>query len=509
MIETRFAACMLLVLIPTSVARAQERPLWTEPLQERVQAFDTTGVGSVIVQLKTSAFAIDAESGKRLWTRADVLEYELVRGTPFVVFVTPKGRSVADLASGRDLWSLNALALTAVKGLIHLPSAGTVLVYGTGPASPHTLVAARYETGEVLWQQVSLFSDPAVAPKAAKIQYRTYYLDTPSTIVLDPTEDGLLRLDLQTGRVLWRIAQPQLPSKGDRILLFPADDHILVAHGKQLFAVNHRDGALAWIRKQKLPSPVAQAALTSSGLLVRGAANVDRKGRVSWRPYLALLDARTGTTRWTTEGVKFNGRSEFFLEESRVVIGLSTGVAEYDLATGAVLRTHSMPEFDGGEHPCCLERDAEGRLRIWSSQNLRLFDAQGTPIYSVYLKAPGASFLAKLATVAVAAAATSASMAAAGPGGFYTVYSPGPGSALFTKYKATTTTDRFSYIFTEEPGTHPGRFALVRVDKNTGKDTGRLKFTDRSPTLRVEPLSGIVIVAGEDALHARTFPPAS
>jgi hypothetical protein len=132
-----------------------------------------------------------------------------------------------------------------------------------------------------------------------------------------------------------------------------------------------------------------------------------------------------------------------------------------------------------------------------------MLDSAGKLAYSVYLKAPGASFLAKLAVVAAAAAATGAGAAMAGPGGFYSIYTPN--SAVFQKFKSSTSAKNYMYIFMEEAGTDPARFALVRLDKSTGKDTGRLKFTDRSPAFRLDRETGAVVVADGSTLVGLRF----
>ena len=203
-----------------------------------VEAFDSTPFGHVLVQFKTGLVAADPATGKHVWSRPDVTDYLAVTGTPFGVFTTASGQSVADLESGQDRWKLASLQLSSVKGLVHLPAVGLLLVYGPTPENPHTLVAAKYESGEVVWKQTSLFKDSPLAAKASKIEYRTYQLDTNNTVILDPTEDGLMRLDLQTGRPLWKIPEDRLDSKDKDVVLFVTENQILVAFDKKLLAIS-------------------------------------------------------------------------------------------------------------------------------------------------------------------------------------------------------------------------------------------------------------------------------
>jgi outer membrane protein assembly factor BamB len=418
---------------------------------------------------------------------------------------TATGQTVIDLESGQDRWKLSSLGFSSVKGIVHLPERDLMLVFGETSESRHVMVAARYETGEVLWKQPGLYSTPVLASRAQKIKYGRRISDTENTVVLDPTDDGLTRLDLRSGQLLWRIAKTDLDGEDDFSALSAADGRIYASYDRKILAIDAETGKVLWIRKEKLPTPVFQVASTSQGLLLRGAYNLDGNGRASWHPYLALLDAATGATKWTTEKTEFQARSSFLLEDNAIVIALEKAVATYDLASGKVRNSVSMPEFTGGEDPCCLQRFEGGRLLVWSSQNLRMFDQSGKPLYSVYLKAPGASLLAKVATTALVLAVSSASYAAASPGGLY--YLPTRFPTLTARYRATVDAERFTYIFTEdpEPDAKPTRFSLVRIDKETGKQTGRLWFADRSPSFRLDPATGIAVVFEDDALFAVRF----
>jgi outer membrane protein assembly factor BamB len=476
-----------------SASQAQTSRLWQETLPDKAVAFDSTPFG-VLVQLKAGFFAVDPETGKHLWMRPDVSDNTIVTGTRFGIVETAAGKAVVDLESGQDKWKLASLGLTSIKGIVHLPSVGLLLVYGESRDSPHTLVAAKYESGDVLWKQTALYPDPALAPKLTKLKYTGYVLDTETTVVLDPSEDGLIRLDLASGRILWRISEQALDSGGKPLRMVAADGRILAAYEKKLLAVAAGDGKVLWTRPEKFPSPVAQLVSTPQGVLVRGAYNLDQHNQPAWNPYLALLDAATGATKWTTEKTKFEGRSSFLLEDGTIAIAAKEAFATYDLVSGKVANSVGMEKFSGGEDACCLERFDDGRLLVWSSQNLRMIDRAGKPVYSVYLKAPGASFMAKLAAAAVDAAA-------AGAAGGYSVT---PNAVMTAKYKATVDAKRFTYIFTEVPDAQT-KFALVRIDKETGRETGRLWLAERSPSFRVDPATGVVVVIENGTLSGARF----
>lgn len=493
-------------LITSTAAHAQTVPLWKEPLKTQPAQFGPTPFGSMLVQLKTGLFAVNSETGIHVWSRPEVTDYELIAGTPFAVFTTAKGKAVADLESGKDVWAFASLGLNSTKGQIVLPGPGLVLVYGPTAESAHTLVAVEMATGKVTWKQTTLFSDPAFARKASDVVYVDFTLDTDHTIVLDPYLDGLIRLDLRSGAVVWRISEANLPSKNRSPYLYPAGDLLIAAYDNRLYAINNNAGNVVWARPKNFWSRVVQAEATPDGVLVRGSYTFMEDETKIFLPFLALLDPATGETKWNNEKGKFSGYSPFVLEGGTATIVSTDGVATYRVSTGEVMSTIAMPAFSGKEIPCCLERTSDGNLRVWSSQNLRLFDAKGALLYSKYFKAPGGSLVSKIGLLAASIAATGASQAAAAPGGMYNVYVPGASSPFYAKYKQTVDADKYIYVLTEEDGSAPDRFALVRIDKATGKDTGRVKFTDRSPTFQLDPVAGIVLFMDKDVLTAFKFP---
>jgi len=501
-----FAPAAIVVSLLTAIAFAQTPPAWKEKLPADVKAFGFAPTGAVLVQLKNGLFAADPESGTHLWSRPDVQDHSLVAGTPFAVFTTAAGQTIAGIESGQDRWSLAGLGFSTIKGMVHLPAVDLLLVYGVTPKSAHTLVACRYGSGEKVWTQTSLYAEAALAPKASKVEYRTWLLDTEASVVLDPSHDGLLRLDLKTGNLLWRIPESALESKGDPLGLMAADRVVLGFYdsGKRVLGVALDEGKVLWTRKEKFPRPVLQSAATPSGVLVRGSFEVSNQGsKVSWHPYLALLDPATGATKWMLEKDVYQGRSAFLIEGNAVLEAAPEAIVSYDAATGAALNTVKMTEFSGGEYPELLDRAEDGGLLVWSSQNLQKFDASGKLVHSVYLKAPGASFLSKFGMLALGAALAGMSSY---PAYGYTTFDAALDYAK-ARFKRTTSARRYMYMFTEEPGGEDARFALVRVDKDTGKDTGRIKFNERAPSFRLDWPTGLIVVEHEGMLAGYRFPP--
>lgn len=535
------AALGFAVLLSTASAQPPAA-VWQQKLSSNLKSFAFSPDGTVLVQLENELFAANPETGERLWTRSDVRRFALVGGTSFAIFTSASDVSVADIDTGKDRWKYSTLGFTSIKGTIHLPRVGLLLVYGATSQSPHTLIACRYESGEKLWAQATLFPDRFEASPysdrvlqvsyASKVEYRSWLLDGDEAIVLDASHEGLICLDLETGVPRWRLPESALASKGEAVRLRRVGRVALAAWhgGDRLFGIGLDDGKVLWSRKEKFPTPIAGLTESTLGTIVRGACKVDNQGRqVHCAPYLALLDPVSGETKWMLEKQAFKARSELLLEGGVLLAASKEAIVTYDLATGAKRNTVKMGEFEGDEDPQWLERAPDGGLLVASSQTLRKFDASGKPTYSVYLHAPGPGFAAKLATIGFAVG-MGALFVAPTVSELPDLFTPplrflGPTIVALEAYstwevvsealalspgatKRTTNAARFTYVFTEERGGHEPRFALVRIDKETGEDTGRLRFRDRSPGFGLDPASGIVVAEHDGVLAAFRFPPA-
>ena len=81
-----WTGCVAFVLGVAIPADAQEAPMWRETLAATVESYDFSALGSVLVQLKTGGpIAIDPETGKRVWSRPNVSEYDLDSRAPFLL----------------------------------------------------------------------------------------------------------------------------------------------------------------------------------------------------------------------------------------------------------------------------------------------------------------------------------------------------------------------------------------------------------------------------------------
>ena len=170
-----------------------------------------------------------------------------------------------------------------------------------------------------------------------------------------------------------------------------------------------------------------------------------------------------------------------------------------ELASSKVLVDAILPDFGGKEEATGIELLENGDFLLASSQNLMRVDPTGQMKYHRFLKAPGMSFLAKFATLAAVAAVGSAG---------YTLTPSGnrqAGSVFTRRFNATTTANRFAYIFTSQTESEDGGFYLARVDRTDGRETGRIRLYDRSPSYVLDPVSATIVVAAGSQLLAYRY----
>lgn len=492
-------ASLVMLLGAASSAPAAET-LWTRAFDHDVGRLVLADCGAVIAETPQGLMSLDLATGRTRWIRAEITKLERVPDGRHALVPLDGIVVIVDLETGRNRWSTGGLTFTSVRGVIPVADLGVVLVFGASAQSAHTLMAVDLHSGEVRWRQDGLYAHGFKTDDVRDVTYsnRQPPLVAERLLVLDPTHDGLIALDAATGDLLWRTTKKMLEEPGARAEgsagLLVADGRVFVPHGKMLSALSATDGRLLWRSAQNLPSRVAQMELTPEGLLVRGSHEI-RNREVKWHPYLMLLDPVSGAIRWSTTALpkKYDGRSPFLVENDRVVVALEEGLTSFDLATGAPGPLTSMREFRGSEVPLRLERLAGGRFLLASSQNARVLDLAGHVIYERYYSAPGPGTAEKVGWMTLFAA-----VAATG-------ITP-PIAEFFARYKETASAGPHLFMLTDDPDPS-GRegVSLVRIEKATGQETGRVWFTTRSPKYDLDPDAGLVVAADGSLLTVSRF----
>lgn len=514
----RRIALGLAALLASSLGlEAQDAPAWRHQSPTKIQHFTVDAAGAVVVGTDSGEVALDGADGHILWSRAGAAEFRGLGLVDVGVIRSGSGFDVVDLAAGTTRWSMGSTPLTELYGYQSLPEHNLVLMYGPTGESALSLVAVSLDSGVVRWRQDTLFAQVEDLAKAARKLALTVrqpaLADTDSTLILFPSRGGPMRLDLISGALLWRAdtlagEEPRWAPAG--YARIAADSGaVYVPYGKRLMALDRETGRVLWDRSTEFPSFPAEVVPTVRGILVRGYYK-KKEPSDAIAGSLELLDPTSGASRWPKPVRDIHDAAAMLVAGDTVYLAAKESLMTLDLASGRVRELRKL-DWHGGEVPWRIEQ-IEGALVVTSSQNLAGLDAAGNVLYEHYYPAPGSSFFSKLVstTLIVAVNVANASIAQSQANRYhapvrYPVIMSNP--VLSTRYKATVDAQRYLHILTKAAD-DSGRkgFSVVRVDKATGKEAGRVWVDDRSPDYVLDPAAGTVyLMRDERSIEALRF----
>ena len=451
--------------------------------------------------------ALNPETGRPIWRRTGIAHFSEL-GTPDLVIAGAwRPTEVMELAAANTRWSFSRLPLQSVLGWQSIPDLNVLVLVGPDEKGSLRMVGATLDSGIVLWSHDTLFSalkGPGSPPAAfAFTTLQPMLRDTDSTGVFFPEAGGAMRLELRTGRLLWRahaLASTVPLGYRDGFAALASDgDAVFVAHDKRVSALDLATGTVRWTRQGRYPSHPARLVPTARGLLVHG--YFKDAERTAAKPFIDLLDTYSGESRWRDPQRDVDGASALLVIGDTVLLASTEWLMRVDVASGEVQRV-ALLERRGGDRRWRIERRDAG-LAFWCSGILGRIGASGGPQRS-FFPAPGPSTLARIAATALSVAIGVGAMYA--PPGTY-VAVPSPASLLPSQRTATIVGDRYLHLLTEEPAgsDRPGA-TLVRVDKDTGKEVGRVWLAERKPVLTVDHASGTVyLLRRERSVEAFRF----
>ncbi len=544
-------------VIGSAAAFEQESVLWKYGrVGKKIGHFEVTPLGSVLVSTDDLIAALDEDTGDLIWVREDIkgcepdqhnavrcnflgrrsTTFSAIANTNFGLFSqgglrNPGDRAaVVDLATGSTIWDSVDSPFKKVEAFLYVPELNQFMLAGKADDKRGVLLAVSSSDGALLWQRdinfVDRFKFIGVPDDARVLAYgktvrRQRVLvsmsltdgaedwrlegtlrndardrnalvlrDTDATAILYVTKDGPFRVRLDTGDVLWRVnawdGDPPFGSAG----MILDGEMLFVPNGKRIAALRVEDGGHVWRTAKKFRAEPIDVRMQSRGLLIRSRS-------------FDLLDPRTGRSLWAKRTGKFPLEAPAHVDEDTAYIAESKQFSTVDLATGGVTR---LSKYDfHGDAPTAVE-ETDGSFVVMSRQNLLRVNRAGEIAYHVYLKAPGASFGMKMLVLAAAGAGG----ALADSGSPVIIGVANTDSVLFGRYGATFETPANYFMYTEMPVDGRKGFSLVRVDKASGVETGRLWLDERSPKYTIDHLTEIVYFQNADhELSALRFVPDS
>jgi len=466
-----FLLCSLLLCLVMSQA-ALGSSLWTHKPAGDIKWYRVTDVGSLLVGSKGALYALDGETGREVWSRADLAgaeEYEVesIAGTP-LVFVSDtsgtfrKGTKLyaLDLLSGQNIWETEKLKGAAVavepvyeKDLVLLV---TVENNSANKAKPH-LTALRMTTGELVWEADYPDSVDLYGIERKSRFFPKFDLSGSNPPIYDGdsvyfTYAGLHRYSLEDGRLLWGTKYDVTEGaikRGNAQARIVGDTVYTSAKG-QLRAIDRQTGAVRWVSKD-FGGAIAEMKLDGDVLYSRlGGAFYDFSKReyVNKKPFgVAAVDAKTGGTLWyydkaddsITNMAILPDLKTVLVADAKSLIGLDTTSGgkvkesykvklEFKNNLGAAATAAKVAKFgfgglsaigkgggDDRDEPVALYRRENGTVVVAGKQHLLAFDPRSRQIvWSVKYEAPGVPGWQKVAMAGLTALAyTSATASAA------------------------------------------------------------------------------------------------
>lgn len=506
----RLAAVAAVGLLVAQPLAAQSRPVWHHQLPAEIKGARVFPNGHLGVFTDSGLVVLGAEDGRERWRAPGVCCYQGRELAAVGVLWGRDSAAVADLDQGRTLWILQrSVPIDTFAGFHLVPERNLLLGYGGVGDSGYRVVAASLDSGVVRWQQDTLFRRVRNLRKQrdqiALAEWQPPLFDSDSTVVIFPTRGGAMRLDTRTGALLWRLdslaeVEPPFARAGyARMVADSAAGVVLLPYEQRLMAVRASDGRVLWNRG-KFPSRLAEVEVTPHGYLVRGYYKGE-KPSTSVKPFLDLLDPGTGESRWGPKVRGIDDASAMLVSGDTVWLASKRWLLSMALPRGE-LRERTRLSLKGDELPAAIE-EHDGAFVLLSPHNLLGVERDGRVRWQRHYPAPGSSFLSKVigATLLVGTAAL------AHAHGYQPIYVPGPKPVADLRYARALAARRYVHILTGAKDTAGTKgFSVVRVEKTSGEEVGRVWVNDRSPDYLVDGAAGLLyLLRDERTVEALRF----
>jgi outer membrane protein assembly factor BamB len=384
----------LLLFVSAGVAAAQ--PAWQAELDGTVRFYQANDLGVILAGTERSLYALDAQTGERLWRlatgRINETAVTPVPDTDILLVSRDLGSrsrlEAVDVMSGRKLWQSDKVRGDVLQ-LAADPSANllaAVLVRdASGPAGSEVkrkpiVHMLRLSDGEELWKREL---DSAVAMMPARFGDGGEVPHTLDNYRAPLLLDGRLHLfyegatsyDAQTGKEKER-ERFEVNEKG--LALTEADpvfdeSRVYISGRGRIRAVDRRTGNIVW--KADDIGSAAEMALVGGRLFARTGGRFTRlkDGEpIPKGPYgVAAVDSASGRVLWRWKGADKGLTNFIFLDE------LTLAVADRDDLF--VINSHDgKPDYKiehGVNDPQFVLRNENGQVIVGGREEIAAFDA--------------------------------------------------------------------------------------------------------------------------------------
>ena len=520
-----FAVLSLAVVAFAAPARAAT-PAWTATFGD-IEFQRVSSRGTLLVSHANGLACIDPATGKPLWQRDDLKKFkecnfDEIENTPYALLEMGEGMGgqkrkieVIDLQTGQKKWDSEGLPILSSQGQFQAPQKRMLVMFGTAKkGSKPMTVAVDTETGEIKWQQERLFEKPLnlLEVRGSGKVFKRYSVagnqppafPDENTMVVWISEDGPTAIDLNTGAKKWVCAG----LKGKNV---PALDYgfvpmwarqgaIYAPYDKSLQAIDAATGSLLWAKEKDFRGRPVQMAWSDVGLVVRGAPYVGEDKKAKGKPFIDVLNPKTGESVWPKPFKDLEDATSFDFKGDHLYICADNEMHQVALANGA---DKIIAKFKFKEHevPTNLTLEDDGFL-LTSNQTLMKLDDAGAEKWRAYYEAPSYSGWVKLGvgllTAAVNAAAAGSAYDRAQRTGQDQTYYLSANPTLGKRFRASVEGYAYQYILTSVEDGGKKKAGIVKVDKKTGKVASSVQLGDKTPEYEVDEFEGWLFFKASD-----------
>ena len=354
------AALTGFAILYATLLTAIAQPTWQAPLDSKVRFYQTTDFGILLAGTDRSLYALDGQTGERIWRReTGRIEETAVTPVPetdVILFSRDLGSKsrleAVDLATGVTLWQSEKVKGDVLQ-LASDPASDLLAVVlvkdprgdaGSGLKRKPIVHVLQLSTGEELWKK-ELDGEIEMMPArfGENLGEIAYTLDNyRAPLMLDGRlflfYEGATSFDARSGsekeREKFKINEDGLAlTEADPVF---DDARIYISGRGRIRAVNRRTGNVEW--KADDLGNCAEMALIGSTLFVRTGGQFTRikDGEAESKgPYgVSAIDTRDGKTIWRYKGADKGLTNFVFSDGNTIVIADKDDLISIDAKTG-------------------------------------------------------------------------------------------------------------------------------------------------------------------------------
>lgn len=497
--------------------------------------------------LRTQTTIIDFMTGRVVYNNVEA-ETKVLQNTPLLdigailleikqdkkVFL-----SLVEIETGKERWKIGLPDRKTGVGLGSLKQSIKSVLTATAVSDkdgnilyPDDRILKKLDgkTGNVLWTSEN-----------EKTVKRLNFSDDGSVVYLGAGRK-VSALNLTDGKDIWK---DPIKISGEFEMFVPSENgKMYVVTSSDINLIENATGKAVWKKPVVFAEPFINMQFTNDGILVFGGGEkssmfdyIGFDGTKLWkRPYSTtlvvdyrltpkgiiyaneteanMIDLKTGDDTIWKKRIKLKGRPVTYIDEKIALVYSDGKLNRVNMETLAYELLTEDIKFKGSDEDVQRIEVLSNGYLLSSSQNMWLVDESGKTVYNVYYKPASLGTAAKiLGRVGQVYATMSNLEATQDPSGVTTIKRSEKGDAMvegigsiISNRKKSFSTQNANYIMTHVEEGNDKRVGMVKVDKQTGKEQGKIVIRALEPIYEIDYVTGsLFVVINEKASTACDF----